>query len=148
MTIGTNDAVVKVNAAVALETSGGAIANNTILAATTAYDISAHANAPHVDAVLMVTFAIAPTVNTTLDLYAAEQNIKSTNDEQVPTTTYKPKYIGSFTVNAVTTAQYISKFFRNVPRNAIYSLLNNGTGQSVAAGWTLDFIPRTIGPSP
>lgn len=147
MPIGTNDAIAKVGTQTSLETSGASIANNAVLAATTAYDISANANAPHVDAVLAVTFATAPTINTTIDLYAAEQNIDGTSDEQAPTATYKPKYIASFTVNAVTTAQYLNKFIRNVPRNAIYTLHNNGTGQAISAAWTLKFTPRTIGPS-
>ncbi|MDP1681069.1 MAG: hypothetical protein Q8L39_04765 [Burkholderiales bacterium] len=147
MAIGTNDSIVKVGTQLTLESAGGAIANNTIVAAATAYDISANGNAPHVDAALMIQYTTAPAVNTTLNLYAAEQDIDSTNDEQVPTTTYKPKYICSFTVNAVTTAQYLDKFLRNVPRNAKYSLHNNGTGQSVNANWTLKFTPRTIGPS-
>lgn len=131
----------------ALETSGASLANNAITAIVAAYDRAVDGlGYPDADIILVATFATAPTVNTTLDLYAAEQDVKSTNDETAPTTTYKPRYICSFPVNAVTTAQYIKRSVRNMPEKALYSLHNNATGQTVSAAWTLDITPTTRGP--
>jgi hypothetical protein len=148
MTISTNDMVVKLGTTKTLSSSGAAIANNTIVQATDAtYSTSADGNdAPDAEFVLACTFGTAPTVNTTLDLYAAEQDIDGTNDAAAPTTTYKPRYIGSFVVNAVTTTQYLKLRSSDVPTVAYYYLHNNGTGQTVNAGWTLKVTPRTVGP--
>lgn len=131
-----------------LETNGATLANNAITQIAAAYDRAADGGGyPDADIVFEGAFSVAPAINTTLDVYAAEQDIKSTNDETNPTTTYKPRYICSFTVNAVTSAQYIKAAVRNIPKKALYSLHNNGTGQTLSSGWTFDIIPTTRGPA-
>jgi hypothetical protein len=148
MPISTNDMIVKLGTTKTLEANGASIANNTIVQADDAtYSITADGNdAPDAEFVLACTFGTAPTVNTTIDLYAAEQDIDGTNDAAAPTTTYKPRYIGSFVVNNVNTTQYLKLRASDVPTVAYYYLLNNGTGQTVNAGWTLKVTPRTVGP--
>lgn len=131
----------------ALETNGGSIANNAVLLATTSYDrLTDGLNYPDAEFVLALTFSVAPVINSTVDLYANEQNIKGTNDETTATATYKPRYITSFVVTSITTIQHIKKSVRRVPELATFTLHNNATGQSVSAGWTLDIIPTTLGP--
>jgi len=148
MAIDTNDMIVKLGTTKTIEASGASIANNTIVQANDAtYSIIADGdNAPDAEFVLACTYATAPTVNTTIDLYAAEQDIDGTNDADNPTTTYKPRYIGSFVVNSVTTTQYLKLRASDVPTVAYYYLHNNGTGQTIGAGWTLKVTPRTVGP--
>jgi len=148
MAITTNDMIVKLGTTKTIESNGVSIANNTIVKADDAtYSIVDDGdNAPDAEFVLACSFATAPTVNTTLDLYAAEQDIDGTNDAADPTTTYKPRYIGSFVVNSVTTTQYLKLRANDVPTIAYYFLHNNGTGQTVNAGWTLKVTPRTVGP--
>ena len=89
----------------------------------------------------------APTENTTIALYARELDIDSTNDAAAPDATYKPKYIGVFVVDNVTSTQYLKLRASDVPTVADYSLFNNATGQTISAGWTLKVTPRTIGPA-
>lgn len=150
MPIGTNDSIVKRGTTKTLEANGALIGNNAMGAADDAvYDIAVDGGgAPDAEFVLGFTFGTAPTVNTTIDLYAYEQDIDGTTDEQAPTATYKPRYVTSFTVNAVTTVQSVKRFVKDAPTKAFYSPYNNATGQSIAAGWTLKVTPRTLGPSP
>lgn len=147
MTIGTGDTIVKLGTPKALETSFASIANNTMSAATTnTYDISADGSmAPDAEFVLSVAFTTAPAENSSIDLYAQELNIKGAGDEEAPETTFKPHYIASFPVNNVTTTQYIKALADDVPLLAAYYLHNNGTGQTISAGATLDVTPRTLG---
>lgn len=133
-----------------LEANGASCANNVMVALDDAsYGIVADGlSYPDAEFQIAVTYATAPTVNKTLDLYAQELNFDGTNDEQTPTATYKKRYICSFVVDAVTTIQYInSGLVRNVPREAFYFLHNNDTGQTISAGWTGKVIPRSLGPT-
>lgn len=149
MAISTNDAIVKLGTTKTLEANGASIANNAMGAADDAtYSISADgASAPDAEFVMTATFGTAPTINTTLDLYAQELDIDGTADAQAPTATYKQRYIGSFVVNAVTTAQTLKRVAYDVPLLASYYIMNNATGQTLSAGWTLKVTPRTIGPA-
>lgn len=149
MTIGTGDAIVKYGTQKTLEAGGASAANNTMVQADDANYVIASdgANAPDAEFALAVAFSVAPTQNTTIDLYVSEQNIDGTNDAQAPTTTYRQKYVGSFTVNSVTSTQYLRLLAYDVPPDGAYYLHNNGTGQTMSSGWTLKVTPRTIGPS-
>lgn len=133
-----------------LESSGASLANNTMSAASAAtYDRDADGGGfPDASFTLAVAFGTAPTVNTTLDLYARELDIDGTNDAVAPTTTYKRRYIGSFQVFNQTATQYIKTLAFDVPKLAEYYLHNNATGQTVSSGWTLKITPRTYKPAP
>lgn len=149
MTISTNDAIVKLGTEKTLEANGASIANASIVQADDAtYGIAADGGyAPDADFVIAVTFSVAPTINTTIDLYAQELDIDGANAAQAPTSTFKQHYIGSFVVNSVTTPQFLKLRAFDVPLLASYFLHNNGTGQTISAGWTLKVTPRTIGPA-
>ena len=149
MAIGTNDAIVKLGTTKTLEANGDSTANNVItLVEDEGYSISADgANAPDADFVLSVTFGTAPTENSSVALYARELNIDDTADADAPAATYKPRYIGVFIVDNVTTTQHLKLRATDVPSEADYYIFNNATGQTISAGWTLKVTPRTIGPS-
>lgn len=136
-------------AAKTLEANGASIANNALAAADDAnYDLAADAGSyPDAEFVLTGTFSVAPTEGATLALYARPLDIDGTADAEVPETTRPTVYVGSFTVNNVTTAQSMLLVAQDLPRLAAYYVHNNGTGQSLSAGWTLKVTPRTYGPA-
>lgn len=147
----TNETKIFAGTQKTLMTSGASIANNALAQATTAnYAVVADGlGYPDAEFVLSATFATAPTEGATLALYCAPQDIDGTNDAQVPEATRPTVFIGVFVVNDVTSAQYIPLngiVARDVPLVGSYYLHNNGTGQSVSAGWTLKVTPRTKGP--
>lgn len=150
MAITTNDAIVKYGTTKTLEANGASTANNVVTQADDAsYGISADGNmAPDAEFVFSGTFSVAPTENTTVDLYARELNIDGTADAEVPeASSHKPRYIGSFVLNNVTSAQYVKVLAYDVPTEASYYIHNNATGQTLGAGWTLKVTPRTVGPA-
>ena len=145
----SNESIIKIGTPKTLEASGASITNTSVVQADDAnYSISADgAYYPDAKFVLAATFATGPTEGTALTLYARPLDIDGTNDAEVPEATRPTVYVGSFAVNNVTTAQYIELLAREVPWNAAYYIHNNGTGQTVSAGWTLKVTPCTIGPA-
>lgn len=132
-----------------LEANGASIANNALAQADDAsYGIVADGSSyPHARFVLSATFATAPTENTVLALYARPLNIDGTADGDAPETTRPVRFIGSFVVNNVTTAQYLEVDARSVPWEADYYLHNNATSQTLSAGWTLKVTPYSFKPA-
>ena len=134
-----------------LEANGALIANNALVQADDAsYDIVADgpsgAAFPDAEFVLTCTFGTAPTEGTSIALYARPLDIDGTSDAEPPEATRPTVFIGTFTVNNVTTSQAIVMngiVAERVPRKADYYLHNNGTGQSISAGWKLTVTPRS-----
>ena len=123
--------------------------NNTLAQADDASYSIATDGAYYPDARFVLTgaFATAPTENSTLALYARPLNIDGTADADAPETTRPVQYIGVFLVNNVTTSQSLALMAQNVPWEADYYIHNNGTGQTLGAGWKLLVTPCTIGPA-
>ena len=132
-----------------LEANGASIANNALeLADDAGYSVSVDGSYyPDAKFVLAATFGTAPTEGTTLALYARPLDIDGTNDAEVPEMARPTVFIGTFVVNNVTTAQYIELLAQDVPWSASYYIHNNGTGQTVSAGWTLKVTPCTVAPA-
>ena len=145
----SGETILKFGTPKTLEANGASIANNTIAQANDAdYGVVADgAYYPDAKFVIAATFGTAPTEGTTLALYAQPLDIDGTNDSDAPETTRPTVFIGTFTVNNVTTAQYIELLAQDVPWNASYYIHNNGTGQPVSAGWTLKVTPFTVAPA-
>ena len=145
----SGETILKFGTPKTLEASGASIANNTLAQADDASYSVASDGAYYPDAkfVISVTFGTAPTEGTTLALYARPLDIDGTNDAEVPETTRPTVFIGTFSVNNVTTAQYIELLAQDVPWSASYYIHNNGTGQTVSAGWTLKVTPCTVAPA-
>ncbi|MDR1995148.1 hypothetical protein [Azonexus sp.] len=143
-----NETILKFCPEKTLEANGAAIANNAIVqAAAASYDVSADGGA-YQDARfgLSFTFGTAPTEGTVLALYAQPLDINGGNAE-APKATRPSVFVGSFVVSNVTTTQYAELIARDVPWKANYYLHNNGTGQSVSAGWKLTVTPFTVAPA-
>lgn len=133
-----------------LEANGGAITNNAIGQADDAtYGTTVDGGGyPDAEFVLGVTFGSAPTEGAVIALYARPLDVDGSADTEVPEATRPTRYIGSFVVNDVTTLQYPAPVLaRDVPELAEYYLHNNGTGQSISAGWTLKVRPRSYRPA-
>ena len=145
----SGETIIKLGTPKTLEANGASIANNTLAQADDAnYSISSDgAYFPDAKFVVSVTFGTAPTEGTTLALYARPLDIDGTNNAEVPETTRPTVFIGTFAVNNVTTAQFIELLAQDVPWKAAYYLHNNGTGQTVSAGWTLKVTPFTVAPA-
>ena len=128
-----------------IESNGALIANGAVVQADDAtYSVESDgAGYPDADFVLVGTFAVAPTENTTLALYARPIDVDGTKDTEVPEATRPTRFIGNFMVNNVTTEQVIVQEVFGLPRKAEYYVHNNGTGQLLNAGWTLKVTPRT-----
>lgn len=146
----SNEAIVFLGTEKTLEASGASIANNALAQADDAsYGIVADGDSyPDARFVLTGTFSVAPTENTTLALYARPLNIDGTADADAPEVTRPTRYIGVFVVNNVTSAQSLVLDAQNVPWEADYYIHNNGTGQTLGAGWKLLVTPCTVGPAP
>lgn len=145
----SNEAIVFIGTQKVLEANGAAIANNALAQADDAsYSIATDGlSYPDARFVLTGTFSVAPTENTTLALYARPLNIDGTADADAPETTRPTQFIGTFVINNVTTAQSLVCDAQDVPWEADYYLHNNGTGQTLSAGWRLLVTPCTIGPA-
>lgn len=133
-----------------LVSSGASLSNNTMSAASSAtYDRDADGGGfPDAELVLAVAYGTAPTINTTLDLYARELDIDGTNDAAAPTTSYKRRFICSFPVINQTATQHIKALAFDVPPLSEFYLHNNATGQTVSSGWTLKIKPRSYSTAP
>ena len=145
----SGETILKLGTPKTLEANGASIANNTLAQADDASYSVASDGAYYPDAkfVASFTFGTAPPEGTTLALYARPLDIDGTNDAEVPETTRPTVFIGTFVVNNVTTAQYAELIAQDVPWNASYYMHNNGTGQTVSAGWTLKVTPCTLAPA-
>lgn len=144
-----NEAIIKTGTQKTLEANGASIANNALAQADDAgYAVVADGGGyPDAEFVLTATFATAPTEGTTLALYARPLNVDGTADTEAPETT-RPTYpVGVFVVNNVTAAQTMVLRARDLPLEADYYLHNNGTGQTISAGWVLKVKPMTRGPA-
>lgn len=132
-----------------LGTSSSAVANN---AFSVAADLSTWTNdddAPRASVTLAVTFSVAPTANSVVNLYLRLLGVQSTNDQPIPDANFTHVYVGAFPVNDVTTAQYIpiDIALPNAQASQQYEFyLENKTGQSMPAGWDLYVTPKTYGP--
>ena len=71
------------------------------------------------------------------------------NDEEIPDANNRGGYVGSFSMNDVTTAQYptIDIVLPNAKSGQEYELyFENLTDQSLPALWDAHITPKTVGP--
>ncbi|MDN4057131.1 hypothetical protein QPK31_02725 [Massilia sp. YIM B02769] len=128
-----------------LESSGAMIANAAVVQASAAtYSVELDGQGyPDADFALVGTFGVAPVESAALLLYARPLDIDGTKDTEVPEASRPTLFVGSFVVNNATTEQAMLLTAYGLPRKADYYVYNSGTGQSLAAGWTLKITPRT-----
>ena len=132
-----------------LGTSSAAVAD---AAFSIASDLSTWTNdddAVSASVTLSCTFSVAPTANTSLNLYLRLLDVQSTNDNTVPDANFQHVYVGSFPLNDSTSAQYITIDIGlpNAYTSQQYEFyIENGSGQSLPAGWDIFVTPKAIGP--
>lgn len=149
MVISTDAAIEFFGTQDTLGTTSAAVAND---AFSIAGDLSTWPNdddAPFASVVLLSNFSVAPDANSVINLYLRLLNIESTNDQDVPDANFLHKYVGSFPLNDVTTAQYtsIDIVLPNTVTSQNYEFyVENLSGQSLPAGWDIFVTPKTIGP--
>ena len=94
------------------------------------------------DAVLNVTMAVAPAAGAAFHLYRRDMNIDGTNDSTAPDANFKSTYIGSFPLDLVTSAQYIS--LTDIPLTVDQEFyLENDAGQATSGTTVLKVTPKS-----
>ena len=132
-----------------LGTSSSAVANGGF---SVAGDLSTWTNdddAPMASVTLLANFSVAPTANTSVNLYLRLLNVQSTNDGTVPDANFQHTYVGSFPLNDSTVAQYITMDIglpNSVTSQQYEFYVENSSGQSLPAGWDIYVTPKAIGP--
>lgn len=146
-----NEAIIKKGTQKVLESNGVSIANNALAQADdSSYNVETDGGGyPDGEFVLTGAYATAPVENTTIVLLARPLNVDGTLDTETPEATRGTYFVGSFVVNNVggSVNQTMVCYAKNLPREADYFPFNNGTGQSLNAGWTLKVTPRSLGPA-
>lgn len=146
----TTDALIEVfGTQDTLGTSSAAVADT---AFSVAGDLSTWVNdddAINASVVMLANFSVAPTANTSLNLYLRPLDVQSTNDQDVPDANFQHTYAGSFPLNDVTTAQYIAIEISlpNTKTSQNYEFyIENQSGQSLPAGWDIYVRPKSLAP--
>lgn len=106
-------------------------------------------DAKYVKMVGAFTFSTAPGNNTFIHLYARPLNIDGTNDPPIPDANNRIGWVGAFFLDQVTSAQYPFIEFKlpNFQTSQIYEFyIENRSGQTLSAGWTLKITPAANGP--
>ena len=149
MAISTDSAVEFFGTQDTLGTSSATVAD---AAFSVASDLSTWTNdddAPRASVTALIDYAVAPDVNSVVNLYLRLLNTQSTNDSEIPDANFTHTYVGSFPVNDVTTNQYVTIDISlpNGKSSQEYEFyIENQTGQTIQAGWDLYVTPKTIGP--
>lgn len=152
MAIGTDDAIHKFGTQDTI-TAGGGTSSVVNAAFSASGDAAAWTNdddAPMASVTAKFDWnTTAPDANSTIQLYARLMNTDSTNDSDIPDANYTHYYLGSFKINDVLTNQYITIDIAlpNAYTSQIYEFyIENSTGQTLQAAWTMKITPKTVGP--
>lgn len=101
---------------------------------------------PLCDLTLSVTFSVAPTVMGNIDVYRHDLNVDGAGDTPTPIATYTKEYMGSFSVAASTSIQYLS--LSGVPTSPDCTFyIENNTTETMSTGAVLKAWPWTYGPA-
>ena len=150
MAIATGAAVEFFGTQDTLGTSSAAVAD---AAFSIAGDLSTWTNdddAPMASVTLLANFSVAPTANTSVNLYLRLLDVQGTNDGTVPDANFQHTYVGSFPLNDSTVAQYITIDIglpNSVTSQQYEFYVENQSGQSLPAGWDIYVTPKAIGPA-
>lgn len=135
-----------------LEANGASTANDVVSEANDAtYSVSSDGGGfPHALFVLRLQFATITSVqNKTVNLYARPLDIDGTSDSDAPESgaNFKGRFIGAFVINAqsANTNEFVEIQAFDLPRVASY-WIDNQTGQTISAGWTLKVTPFSYKP--
>ena len=132
-----------------LGTSSAAVAD---AAFSIAGDLSTWTNdddAVRASVTLLANFSVAPTANTSVNLYLRLLDVQSTNDGTVPDANFQHTYVGSFPLNDSTVAQYITidiSLPNGYTSQQYEFYIENQSGEILPAGWDIFVTPKAIGP--
>lgn len=149
MAIGTDSAIHFFGTQDTVTSSSSAVTNG---AFSVAGDITTWTNdddAPMASVTFEGTYSTAPGSNTVVNLFVRPMNVQSTNDGDAPDANFPHMYLGSFPLNDVTSAQYITMdvALPNYKTSSEYEFyIENDAGQTLSAGWDLYVTPKTLGP--
>jgi len=108
---------------------------------------------PNAVFVLSCQWAVLPTDNSVINLYARKLNVDGVNDTAIPDAANLDQYIGAFVADgtvAVVTTAFLTTAVLALPNHVSgqqYEFyIENQSGQTISAGWTLKLTPLTIGP--
>lgn len=149
MTIGTDAAIDFFGSQTTLDDTSAEVTTTSISVATDLLTFTNSDDAPRAEIILEVDYVTAPTANSSVTLLAQLLDIISTTDADIPTTTFKHTFLGTFPIKAVDTAQVvaISISLPNLETSQQYKFfIINNTDQTIPAGWDLTITPKTIGP--
>lgn len=107
-----------------------------------------NAGYPLLDFEFSGTWSVATDINDgEVRLFSRKINFETTNDAPAPSATYPRDMVGVFVPDTVTAAQYL--VLESVPRSLREEefWIENATGQTLSAGWTLKAYPVTFRPS-
>ena len=153
MAIGTNDLKDKFGTQDAVTTTGGSTAD---AAFTSAGQWTNDDDAPEAAALLVAQWATATSIaGKAINLYARVHNILSTTEAAAPSATHRVVYLGTFIAPASTAA---TDFYMPLVKGRmalpnyytstiIEFYIENQTGQTISANWSLYVTPITQGPS-
>lgn len=153
MAIATNDLIAKFGSLTSID--DGSTSSIASAAFSVAADISAWTNSddvPYARFILKCQFATVTSVaNKAVVLHARPINIDSTNDPVAPSAS-RLMQVGAFNIYAaaITTDYYFESSLVELPLlksgQEIEFYLENLTGQTISAGWTLKIMPLSYGP--
>ena len=154
MTIGT-DALIKFSGTQdQVDSSSGSVANDAFSVAGDVSDWTNDDDSPGAFFTLRAQFATMPTVGS-ISLHCAVLNIQSTNDESDVDSSNDGHFLGEFKIdfgigNATNfyAGLHVPELPPGIATSQIYRFFikNNGTSQTVTAGWGLWVTPTTHGP--
>ena len=141
MTILSGAAVFQYGTQTTVISDAVAIANTAFnagtIAALTQVDVC-----PLGDAVLAVTMAVAPAEGASFHLYRRDMNIDGANDSTVPDANFKRTHVGSFPLDLVTSAQYIS--LTDIPLVADQEFyIENDAGEATTGTTVVKVTPKS-----
>ena len=152
MAIATDDAIHKFGTQIARGGTATAAITTTSFStinATTGSDAWTNADdAPMASVTILVTYGTTAVAGEGVNLYLRPLNIEGTNDANVPDAVFQDMYVTSFPLATGTAAQYITRTISlpNAYTSQVYELyLENGSTQSISAGWDIYVTPLTIG---
>lgn len=128
----------------------GAIVNNAAFSAQGDIDAALSSSNlldyPLANAILTFTPSATTVEGDTIDLYRRDINIAGTNDEPIPKTDFKHKYMGSFVVDVDTIEQTLQLTGIPLAKECEFFIFNNLNGAvTINNTWDLDIQPYTYG---
>jgi hypothetical protein len=135
---------------VTLEANGGSAASNIFVAANdTTLASGNHSNFPLADMVLSCNFSTgALAAGAQVNLYRQDLTIDGANGAPAPGTAFRNILVGVFPLDTSQATNATNYYIcPNVPlSSACQFSIENGTAQSLIAGWTLKATPKTYIP--